>query len=100
MHLYLLETPGGGFDAWFKALDTVESLEPRAVVAGHKNRDLPDDPASIEQTRQYLHHAQQLLTDKPSPREFFDAITSRYPTWLNLSPPWYNAHLLLGGEDS
>ncbi len=96
VHLYLLETPGGGFDAWHKALDIVESLQPKAVIAGHKNRDLPDDPAIIEQTRQYLRDAERLLAEKNTPQEFFDAITGLYPSWLNLSPPWYNAHLLLG----
>jgi glyoxylase-like metal-dependent hydrolase (beta-lactamase superfamily II) len=98
VHLYLLETPGGGFDAWLKAIDIVESLNPSAVVAGHKNPDLPDDPGSIDQTRQYLLGAQRLLAEEPTPREFFDTITSRYPDWLNLSPVWYNAHLLLGAD--
>ena len=59
VHQMLLETPGGGFESWLAALDIVESLNPRAVVAGHKNRDLPDDPAIIEQTRQYLRDAQK-----------------------------------------
>ena len=45
----------------------VEALNPRAVVAGHKNRDLPDDPATIGQTRQYLLDAQRLSKTR-SPR--------------------------------
>lgn len=65
VHQYLLETPGGGFDSWLAALDLSESLEPRAVVAGHKNRDSPDDPAIIDETRQYLRYAQELLAGKP-----------------------------------
>jgi glyoxylase-like metal-dependent hydrolase (beta-lactamase superfamily II) len=96
VHLMLLETPGGGFDGWFEALDIVESLHPRKVIAGHKNPDLPDDPAIIEQTRRYLKDAQELLASEPTPVEFYETMTGRYPTWLNPSPAWYNAHLLLG----
>jgi glyoxylase-like metal-dependent hydrolase (beta-lactamase superfamily II) len=96
VHQMLLETPDGGFESWLAALDTIASLDPRAVVAGHKNRELPDDPAAIEQTRQYLQDAQQLLAEKPTPREFFDAITARYPDRLNHGPVWYGALALLG----
>jgi len=45
VHQYLLESAHGGVDAWLVALDKVEALQPSAVVAGHKNKDLPDDPA-------------------------------------------------------
>jgi glyoxylase-like metal-dependent hydrolase (beta-lactamase superfamily II) len=96
VHQMLLETGDGGFDAWLAALDIVEALEPRAVVAGHKNRDLPDDPAIIDQTRRYLLDARALLAGKPTPQDFFDQMTRRYPTRLNLGPVWYGAHGLLG----
>ena len=96
VHQMLLETPGGGFESWLAALDIVESLHPRAVVAGHKNRDLPDDPAIIDQTRRYLRDAQQLLVEKPTPRHFFDEMIARYPDRLNIGPVWYGAHGLLG----
>jgi glyoxylase-like metal-dependent hydrolase (beta-lactamase superfamily II) len=100
VHQMLLETPGGGFESWLAALDVLESLNPRAVVAGHKNRDLPDDPAIIDQTRQYLRDAQRLLAEKPTPREFYDEIVARYPDRLNVGPVWYGAHGLLGGPTS
>ena len=61
------------------ALDKVAALQPRAVVAGHKNKDLPDDPAIIDQTRDYLLDAQRLLAEKPSPRAYFDQMTALYP---------------------
>jgi hypothetical protein len=40
-------------------------LEPRSVVAGHKNKDLPDDPAILDQTRRYLREVIRL----PAPRD-------------------------------
>ena len=47
VHQYLLESAHGGVEAWLAALDKVAALQPRAVVAGHKNKDLPDDPAIL-----------------------------------------------------
>lgn len=96
VHQMLLETPGGGFDSWLAALDIVAALDPRAVVAGHKNRDLPDCPAIIDETRQYLLDARRLIDAKVTPQEFFDAMTASYPDRLNIGPVWYGAHGLLG----
>ena len=95
VHQYLLESRGGGIQSWLAALDIVETLQPRAVVAGHKNRALPDDPAIVGQTRQYLLDAQRLLDDKPTPREFFDRMLALYPDRLNPGPLWYGALGLL-----
>ena len=78
------------------ALDRVEALAPRAVVAGHKNRDRPDDPASIDQTRKYLLNVERLLAEKPTAREFFDEMVRLYPDWVNPGPAWYGALALLG----
>jgi glyoxylase-like metal-dependent hydrolase (beta-lactamase superfamily II) len=95
VHQYLLESAHGGIDSWLVALDKVASLQPRAVVAGHKNKDLSDDPAIIERTRDYLLNARRLLDEKPSPREYFDQITALYPDRLNTGPVWYTAVALL-----
>jgi glyoxylase-like metal-dependent hydrolase (beta-lactamase superfamily II) len=95
VHQYLLESGHGGIKAWLQALNKVAELQPRAVVAGHKNRDLPDDPAILTETRDYLLDAQRLLTGKPSPREFFDYMVRLYPDRLNVGPVWYSAVALL-----
>ncbi|MGW0633973.1 MBL fold metallo-hydrolase [Streptomyces sp. NPDC002758] len=95
VHQYLLESGGDGIEKWLTALDTVAALRPRAVVAGHKNRDLPDAPSILEQTRDYLLDAQRLLAAKPSPREFYDQMLQLYPDRLNVSPVWYSALALL-----
>jgi glyoxylase-like metal-dependent hydrolase (beta-lactamase superfamily II) len=44
VHLMMLEGGGGGLQAWLDGIDRLAALDPRHVVAGHKNRDLPDDP--------------------------------------------------------
>jgi len=102
VHQYLLESSHGGVEAWLAALDKVAALQPSAVVAGHKNKDLPDDPAILEQTRDYLLNARRLLAQKPSPRKYFDEMIALYPDRLNVGPVWYTATALLseqtGGE--
>src|SRR4029450_4490923 len=85
-------------DAWLVALDKVEALQPRAVVAGHKNKDLPDNPAIIDQTRDYLLNARRLLAESGSPRAYFDAMVALYPDRLNVGPVGYTAVALLGGR--
>jgi glyoxylase-like metal-dependent hydrolase (beta-lactamase superfamily II) len=95
VHQYLLESHDDGIRAWLAAIDIVEALRPGAVVAGHKNRDLPDDPSILGQTRQYLLDAQRLLDEKPTPRRFFDQMLALYPDRLNPGPVWYSALELL-----
>jgi glyoxylase-like metal-dependent hydrolase (beta-lactamase superfamily II) len=95
VHQYLLESAGGGIEAWLNAIDKVAELKPRAVVAGHKNKDLPDDPLILAQTRDYLLDARRLLADKPSSRQFYDRMIHLYPDRLNVGPVWYGALGLL-----
>ncbi|MET8953345.1 MBL fold metallo-hydrolase [Streptomyces sp. NPDC004393] len=98
VHQYILEGGDGGLHAWLAAIDRVAALEPRFVVAGHKNKDLPDDPAILDQTRQYLLEVVRLLNGKPTAREFFDRMTGLYPDLLNSGPVWYGAVGLLGAD--
>jgi glyoxylase-like metal-dependent hydrolase (beta-lactamase superfamily II) len=100
VHQYLLESSHGGVEAWLAALDKVAALKPTAVVAGHKNKDLPDDPAILDQTRDYLLNASRLLVQKPTPQEYFDEMIVLYPDRLNVGPVWYTATALLSGQPS
>lgn len=95
VHQYLLESGHGGIDAWLAALSKVDALHPTSVVAGHKNKNLPDDPAILNQTRNYLLDARYLLAEKPTPEVYFDKMTTMYPDRLNVGPVWYTAVALL-----
>ncbi|MDX2815602.1 MBL fold metallo-hydrolase [Streptomyces sp. NPDC006207] len=95
VHQYLRESAGGGIDKWLAAIGTVLALHPRAVVAGHKNKALPDDPVILRQTRDYLLDAQRLLAEEPRPRTFYDLMLQLHPDRLNPGPVWYSALALL-----
>lgn len=95
VHQYLLEGVNGGFERWLTALDVIEALGARHVVAGHKNRALPDRPETIDETRRYLQDVMTLLADEVSPEVFFRKMTTRYPDRLNQSPVWFGGLTLL-----
>ena len=80
VHQYLGESAAGGRNGWRRAIDVVESLEPRYVVASHKNKDLDDEPVRIlAQTRRYLDDADLLLGEQPTAIDFFQAMIARHP---------------------
>lgn len=95
VHMMLMEGAGGGLQEWLRALDKIEALSPRAVVASHKNRELPDKPAIIGETRTYLQNAIRLLESSPNPTEYYEAMVSLYPDHINRGPLWYSAAALM-----
>lgn len=97
VHQYIVEGAGDGLREWLRAVDQVAGLHPRAVVAGHKDKNRPDDPVILDETRQYLQDVIRLLEDKPSAREFYDQMIGLYPDRLNPGVVWLGARALLGG---
>jgi glyoxylase-like metal-dependent hydrolase (beta-lactamase superfamily II) len=60
VHLYLAESNPHTRREWIAALDTIEGLKPRAVIAGHKRAESDDSPKIIEETRQYIRDFDRL----------------------------------------
>jgi hypothetical protein len=60
VHLYLVELDPQTRREWIAALDKIESLNPRAVVAAHKRPENDDNPRVIEETRQYIRDFDRL----------------------------------------
>jgi glyoxylase-like metal-dependent hydrolase (beta-lactamase superfamily II) len=95
VHLYLAESADGGRDKWRSAIGIVESLNPRWIVAGHKNIDLDDSAArAISQTRDYLNSADELLPQHTTALGFFNAMVERFPDRLNPGALWLGAAAL------
>jgi glyoxylase-like metal-dependent hydrolase (beta-lactamase superfamily II) len=95
VHQYLGESGDGGRDKWRAAIDIVESLRPRWIVAGHKNKDLDNDAVrTIAETRDYLDLADELLQRHSTPVDFFNAMVERFPDRLNPAVAWMNAVVL------
>jgi glyoxylase-like metal-dependent hydrolase (beta-lactamase superfamily II) len=91
VHMYLGQG-FAGFDPWRAAIDRVEALAPRHIVAGHQNKHLDDDAArTIAETRQYLDDADELLRTENTALDFFNAKIERYPDYLGQFVLWVGA---------
>jgi hypothetical protein len=65
------------------ALDKIESLNPRAVIAGHKRPGNDDSPKIIEETRQYIRDFDRLAGTTKTARELYDRMLELYPERVN-----------------
>jgi glyoxylase-like metal-dependent hydrolase (beta-lactamase superfamily II) len=86
VHLYLAESNAQTRREWIAALDKIESLNPRAVVASHKRPENDDHPRIIEQTRQYIRDFDRLAEATTSTQELYDKMLALYPNRVN--PGW------------
>jgi glyoxylase-like metal-dependent hydrolase (beta-lactamase superfamily II) len=98
VHMYLAQVGIiGAFGPWRDAIDKVEALEPRHIVAGHQNKELDDDAErTIAETRQYLDDAEELLRSEATALDFFNAKIERYPDHLGRTVLWVGASVLYG----
>lgn len=87
-HPFLGESSFQSLRSWLSALDTIEALQPRAVVAGHKVPEADDSPRHIDETRTYLHDFIRLAASTGSPRELFDAMLDRHGELANVGSLW------------
>src|ERR1700752_294768 len=88
-HLHLSESPDRQKrDEWIAAHDKMESLEPRAVVAGHKRVGNDDSPKILGETRKYIVDFERILTQTTTARELYDGMLRLYPDWINRGALW------------
>jgi glyoxylase-like metal-dependent hydrolase (beta-lactamase superfamily II) len=92
VHPYLGESNAQTRLEWIDVLDTLDALEPRAVVAGHKIPEHDDDPRNIAETRKYLRDFIRLDQATDSPRAQFDAMIELYPDRGNPGSLWAGAN--------
>jgi glyoxylase-like metal-dependent hydrolase (beta-lactamase superfamily II) len=88
VHLYLSESDADGRRDWISALGTIESLRPRAVIAGHKRADRDDDPRIIEETRQYIRDFDRIAETANTARELYDQMLALHPGRVNPGALW------------
>ncbi|HEY6288684.1 MAG TPA: MBL fold metallo-hydrolase [Nitrospiraceae bacterium] len=95
VHLYLAESNAHTRREWISALDTIESLHPRAVIAGHKRAGTDDDPRIFAETRQYIRDFDR-LAETTTTRELYDQMLSLYPDRVNPGALWSSARAIKG----
>jgi glyoxylase-like metal-dependent hydrolase (beta-lactamase superfamily II) len=90
-HLYLAESNKQGRLDWLGALDKIEALKPRAVIAGHGVLEPDSDLRHIQATRQYLLDFNRLDESTTTARELYDKMLELYPDRVNPGSLWGGA---------
>jgi glyoxylase-like metal-dependent hydrolase (beta-lactamase superfamily II) len=89
VHLHLSESPDPQKrQEWIAALDEMESLEPRAVIAGHKRVGNDDSPNILGETRRYIRDFERLAGQTTTALELYDQMLKLYPDWGNRGALW------------
>ena|SRR5215831_10878452 len=91
VHLYLAESNPQTRREWIAALDTIEALNPTAVIAGHKRAENEDTPKIIEETRQYIRDFDRLAETTTTARALYDEMLKLHPNRVNPGALWASA---------
>jgi glyoxylase-like metal-dependent hydrolase (beta-lactamase superfamily II) len=94
VHLFLAESNAHARREWLAALDTIEALHPRVVIAGHKRPGRDDDPRIINETRQYIRDFDHLVGTTATARDLYDQMLSLYPERVNPGALWSSVSAL------
>jgi glyoxylase-like metal-dependent hydrolase (beta-lactamase superfamily II) len=97
VHLHLGESNAEGRKEWIAALDTIESLKPVAVIAGHKRAGAPDTPNNIEETRKYIRDFDRIVANTGTALELYKEMLAIYPERVNPAVLWYSARAVKPG---
>jgi glyoxylase-like metal-dependent hydrolase (beta-lactamase superfamily II) len=91
VHLFLAESNAQTRREWIAALDTMEALNPTAVIAGHKRAENEDSPSIIEETRQYIRDFDRLTETTATAQELYGEMLKLYPDRVNPGALWSSA---------
>jgi hypothetical protein len=91
VHPYMAEGNPQTWPKWIAALDKLESLKPRAVIAGHKRPENVDLPRIIEETRSYLRDFLRLNEETTTVHELFDRMMKLHGDRANPGSLWGGA---------
>jgi glyoxylase-like metal-dependent hydrolase (beta-lactamase superfamily II) len=97
-HMWMRGSTPDSRASWMRALELVDALEPKTIVAGHRNPQAADDDArrQIGECRRYIDDFETALGASSSPAELIDRMTAAYPDLANPYTLWVAAYDLLG----
>jgi glyoxylase-like metal-dependent hydrolase (beta-lactamase superfamily II) len=93
-HLYLAECDGKARGEWLRALDKIEALHPRAVVAGHGVLDPDSSPRHIEETRRYIHDFDVADAGTTTVMSLYEKMLALHPNRVNPGSLWATAKMV------
>ena len=90
-HLYLAECDGKARGEWLRALDKIEALHARAVVAGHGVLDPDSSPGHIEETRRYIRDFNLADAGTATAMGLYEKMLALHPNRVNPGSLWATA---------
>jgi glyoxylase-like metal-dependent hydrolase (beta-lactamase superfamily II) len=95
-HLYLAECDEKARGEWLRALDKIDALHPRAVVAGHGVLNPDSSPRHIQETRAYLYDVNATAATTSTPLDLYEKMLALHPDRVNPGSLWATAKALKG----
>jgi glyoxylase-like metal-dependent hydrolase (beta-lactamase superfamily II) len=99
-HPYLAECDEQARGEWLRALDRIDALLPKAVVAGHGVLDPDSSPRHIEETRAYIRDFNQVAANTRTVIDLYEKMLALYPTRVNPGSLWAAAKTLKGNPQA
>jgi glyoxylase-like metal-dependent hydrolase (beta-lactamase superfamily II) len=99
-HPYLAECDEKARGEWLRALDKIEALGPKAVVAGHGVLDPDSDPRHIGQTRAYIRDFNQVVASTSTAMNLYEKMLALYPNRVNPGSLWAAANAVKGSANA
>ena len=90
-HPYLAECDEDARGEWLTALDKIDALHPRAVVAGHGVLDPDSSPRHIEETRRYIRDFSAIAAKTSTALSLYESMLTLHPNRVNPGSLWGSA---------
>jgi glyoxylase-like metal-dependent hydrolase (beta-lactamase superfamily II) len=95
-HPFLTESNIEGRNAWIAAIDCLEALKPRIVIASHGPFEPDHSPRHLAATRAYLRDFNRLDRETTSAQELYNRMLALYPDRINPGSLWGGANAAKG----
>jgi glyoxylase-like metal-dependent hydrolase (beta-lactamase superfamily II) len=96
VHLHLGESNSDKRKEWIAAIETMRSLEPKAVVAGHKRPGREDAPTILDETRNYIEDFERTAASTRTALELYNEMLALHPDRINPGILWSSARAIKG----
>jgi len=90
-HLYLAECDEKARVEWLRALDKIEALHSKAVVAGHGVLNPDSSPRHIDESRRYLHDFNANIASTSTSLDLYEKMLTLHPNRVNPGSLWATA---------
>jgi glyoxylase-like metal-dependent hydrolase (beta-lactamase superfamily II) len=90
-HLYLAECDESARGEWLAALNKIEALHPRAVIAGHGVLDPDSSPRHIEETRRYILDLNATVARTSTALDLYEKMLALHSGRVNPGSLWATA---------